>query len=81
MPAGCRPVGGIGPLNARNMIVGEALGADEAILEEPFVGQCGQLLNKMLIEAGLSRESCYITNVVKCRPVDGKKNRPPTRNW
>jgi DNA polymerase len=79
MPLGCKPVSGIGPENARIMIVGEALGETEALLEEPFVGQCGQLLDKMLKDAGLSRQECYITNRVKCRPVEGKKNRPPTK--
>lgn len=81
MPDGCRPVPGKGPLNAKIMIVGEALGGDEALLEEPFIGQSGQLLNKLLKEAGLKREEIYITNRVKCRPTDdGKKNRKPSKN-
>jgi uracil-DNA glycosylase family 4 len=80
MPDGCKPVPGIGPIGASIMIVGEALGEDESILEEPFVGQCGQLLNKILKEAGLQRELLFITNTVKCRPTeDGKKNRAPTK--
>jgi uracil-DNA glycosylase family 4 len=40
---------------------------------------CGKFLTKCLAEAGIKREDCYISNVVKCRPTDtGKKNRPPS---
>lgn len=81
MPDGCKPVPGVGLINSKIMIVGEALGEDESILEEPFVGQCGQLLNKILKAALLNREDIYITNTVKCRPTnDGKKNRPPSKD-
>lgn len=56
------------------MIIGEAPGADEVIHKKPFVGQSGQLLQKMLNAAGLSREYIYITNVMPWRPP---MNRPP----
>jgi len=69
---------GKGPRSARLMIIGEAPGADEDLLGEPFIGRCGDLLTKMLDECGVGRENTYITNVVKCRPVEGKKNRAPT---
>lgn len=75
-----RPVPGIGPINAKLFIVGEALGKDESIVEEPFVGLCGQFLTKSLEQVGIDRKRCYISNVVKCRPTDtGKKNRPPSK--
>ena len=61
------------------MLLGEAPGADEDLLGEPFVGRCGELLTKMLSECGVSRDDVYITNVVKCRPVVGKKNRAPKK--
>ena len=79
MPLGC-PVPGVGR-EATMMLVGEALGKDEAILEEPFVGQCGKLLDKLLGEAGLDRKRLFITNTVKCRPTknNGKSNRPPSK--
>lgn len=80
MPLGCKPVPGIGPNNARIMIIGEALGEDESIIGKPFQGQCGRLLNKMLEEAGIDREKTFVTNVVKCRPLKGKANRPPTKD-
>ncbi len=41
---------------------------------EPFVGPAGQLLDEMLSIIDLSRENCYIGNIVKCRPP---RNRDP----
>jgi len=59
---------GVGNLNATLMFVGEAPGADEDIQGEPFVGKAGQLLTKIIQTMGLSRESVYIANILKCRP-------------
>ncbi len=72
-------VHGQGPENATMMLIGEAPGRDEDELDEPFCGRCGDLLTKMLADAGIDRAEVFITNVVKCRPTspDGKKNRPP----
>lgn len=64
-----------GPETARLMIVGEAPGAEEDIEGVPFCGASGRLLNKMLTTVGLTREDCFVTNVVRCRPP---KNRTPT---
>ena len=61
---------------SRVMLVGEAPGADEDRMGEPFVGRSGQLLDKMLAAIGLSRqENVYIANVVPWRPPG---NRTPT---
>lgn len=83
MPYGCKPVPGVGPSDARIFIIGEALGEDEAILSKPFIGQCGKLLDKMLKEAEIDRNKCFISNTVKCRPIKTIKtrvsNRPPTK--
>jgi DNA polymerase len=57
------------------MFVGEAPGADEDRLGEPFVGRAGQLLTKMIRAMGLERSDVYIGNILKCRPPD---NRTPT---
>jgi DNA polymerase-1 len=51
------------------MIVGEAPGAREDETHKAFVGPAGQLLTSLLEEIGLTRNDCYITNAVKCRPV------------
>jgi uracil-DNA glycosylase len=65
---------GVGNPRARVVFVGEAPGADEDRLGEPFVGRAGQLLNSMLRAIDLAREDVYIANVVKCRPPG---NRDP----
>lgn len=58
-------IAGVGPDNARLMIVGEQPGDKEDLAGEPFIGPAGQLLSKALEEAGLSRETSYVTNAVK----------------
>ncbi len=64
------------------MIVGEAPGAQEDMSGLPFQGKAGELLDFMLLTAGIERKEVYITNVVKCRPftTNGKKtkNRVPS---
>ncbi len=72
---------GVGDINAELMFVGEAPGADEDEQGEPFVGRAGQLLTRIIETMGLSRQSVYITNVLKCRPdTPGQSagNRKPT---
>jgi DNA polymerase len=58
------------------VFVGEAPGATEDRTGKPFVGKAGKMLDRLLAENGLPRESIMITNTVKCRPPD---NRRPTR--
>ena len=66
---------------ARVMIVGEAPGADEDRIGQPFVGRAGQLLDRMLAAIGLGRDhpdeahSVYISNILPWRPP---VNRTPT---
>jgi uracil-DNA glycosylase len=62
--------------DAEVMLIGEAPGAEEDRLGKPFVGQSGQLLDKMLATIGLQRGSVYITNVIYWRPPG---NRSPTQ--
>ena len=72
---------GVGDINAALMFVGEAPGADEDLKGEPFVGAAGQLLTRIIGAMGLSRESVYIANILKCRPdTPGQTsgNRKPT---
>jgi len=58
------------------MLVGEAPGADEDRLGRPFVGQSGQLLDRMFASIGLNRErDFYLTNILPWRPPG---NRTPT---
>ena len=67
---------GVGNANADLMFVGEAPGADEDVQGIPFVGRAGQLLTKIIEAIGLTRDSVYIANVIKCRPP-GNRNPEP----
>jgi uracil-DNA glycosylase len=69
---------GAGPVPARLMLVGEQPGDKEDLAGEPFVGPAGSILGKALEEAGLDRETAFVTNVVKhfkWRPAPGGKRR------
>ena len=76
--AGCtQTVFGVGDEKADWLLVGEAPGAEEDRLGEPFVGQAGKLLDNMLASLGLARgRNVYIANVLKCRPP-GNRNPEP----
>ena len=67
---------GEGNPRTKLMFVGEAPGEQEDLQGRPFVGRAGQLLTKFLNLFGISRESVYITNIVKCRPP-GNRNPLP----
>jgi uracil-DNA glycosylase family 4 len=69
-----RVVFGVGSLNAKIMLIGEAPGADEDKRGEPFVGKAGELLTVMLEEVGLRRDEIFLDNIVSCRPP---QNRDP----
>jgi uracil-DNA glycosylase len=56
---------GEGPSRARMILVGEQPGNEEDLQGRPFVGPAGRLLDQALQAAGVSRESAYVTNVVK----------------
>lgn len=72
---------GVGNIHTELMFVGEAPGADEDTIGEPFVGKAGELLTKIILAMGYNRETIYIANILKCRPdtpgqISG--NRKPT---
>lgn len=68
---------GAGDPHADLLLVGEGPGADEDRLGVPFVGRSGQLLRRLVEEeTGLTRDRCYTTNVVKCRPPGNRDPRP-----
>jgi DNA polymerase len=68
---------GVGDENADWMLIGEAPGAEEDRLGDPFVGQAGRLLDNMLAAIDLHRsKNVYIANVLKCRPP-GNRNPEP----
>jgi DNA polymerase len=69
-------VPGAGAASADVMCIGEAPGAREDQLGLPFVGPAGRFLDELLSAAGLSRESVYIANIVKCRPPENRDPQP-----
>ena len=71
-----RAVPGEGPENAEIMLIGEAPGFNEDKQGRPFVGAAGQFLEKLLASANLNREDVYITNTVKCRPLNNRDPLP-----
>jgi uracil-DNA glycosylase family 4 len=69
-------VPGTGPCPAEVMVVGEAPGFNEDVQGKPFVGAAGKLLDRLLERISLSRESVYITNILKCRPPQNRDPMP-----
>lgn len=77
---------GVGDGDAKLMFIGEGPGFEEDHQGEPFIGRAGKLLNKIIESIGLSRQSVYIANIVKCHPMKDPTNpelhdndRPPTK--
>ena len=71
---------GEGDSSAELMLVGDAPGAEEDSAGRPFAGEAGDLLDKMLLAMGLSRNEVYLSSVVKCHPsspVEDGGARPP----
>lgn len=87
-PPGLKVVFGAGSIDADIFFCGEAPGGEEEMQGEPFVGPAGQLLTKMIVAMGLTRDAVYIGNILNWRPqmegrASGKSvaqvgNRPPT---
>lgn len=65
---------GVGNSNADLMVIGEAPGYNEDKQGEPFVGEAGQLLDKIMAAIDFSRNDIYIANILKHRPPN---NRDP----
>jgi DNA polymerase len=75
--SGCRGVVfGEGDPHARLMFVGEGPGRSEDEQGRPFVGAAGQLLDKIIVAIGYTREQVYIANIVKCRPPENRLPQP-----
>nr|WP_272876646.1 uracil-DNA glycosylase [Clostridium sp. Cult1] len=67
---------GYGDLNSPIILIGEAPGAKEIEIGEPFVGQAGKHFEEFLEVLNIKREDVYITNSVKYRPT---KMNPKTK--
>lgn len=58
-------VPGIGPIEPRIAIIGEAPSREEVKALTPFVGPSGKFLDMMLRDAGIARNECWVSNVCK----------------
>ena len=64
---------GEGDADAQLMFIGEGPGENEDLHGRPFVGEAGQLLDKMILAMGFSRQQVFICNIVKCRPPNNRQ--------
>lgn len=71
-----RSVMGKGNLQTGILFVAEAPGYNEDRDGVPFTGKSGELFDRLLHDAGMSREEVYITNVVKCHPPGNRDPKP-----
>jgi DNA polymerase len=67
---------GTGNPKAKLVFVGEGPGRDEDLQGEPFVGQAGKLLTRIIEAIQLTREEVYIANIIKCRPPENRNPEP-----
>ena len=58
------------------MIVGQGPGAEECEQGRPFVGKTGQMMEKYLRDAGLTRDEVSVGNALRCR-WRGTNDLPP----
>ena len=63
-------VDGVGPQPAKLIFIGEAIGETEAQTGIPFTGPAGQMFDQLLMQAGINRADCRISNICRCRPTN-----------
>jgi uracil-DNA glycosylase family 4 len=61
-----------GSLDSDILFLAEAPGADEVVHSRPLIGRSGDVFNTGIQQAGINRSRCYLTNVVKERPMNNK---------
>ena len=66
------PVIGEGPTAPKVVILGEAPGTHEVLSGRPLVGPGGRELQEALDNIQIARGDVHITDVIGCRPPDGK---------
>jgi DNA polymerase len=64
---------GVGTLDPEICFVGEAPGRQEDEQGKPFVGEAGQLLDRIIAACNMKREEVYICNIIKCRPPGNRQ--------
>jgi len=60
---------------AKLVFVGEGPEGED-LQGEPFVGQAGKLLTRIIEAIQLTREEVYIANIIKCRPPENRNPEP-----
>lgn len=78
-----RTVPGQGNPRAELMFIGEGPGFEEDRQGLAFVGRAGELLTRLIVRMGFTRDEVFIANIVKCRPTengDGLKDRKPSES-
>ena len=68
---------GQGPVPCDVMIVGEAPTIHRTDLTKPFSGNAGRLLDRILMDNGVSRDTLYLTNVIHC---SAPENESPSQS-
>jgi DNA polymerase len=66
---------GEGDLDARIMLIAQAPGEKENKNGSMFIGPSGRILDELLDNIGVSRDSLYMTNLVKCMLPKYRKPR------
>lgn len=77
-PLHCAATQGVaaeGPETAKIMLVGEQPGDQEDLQGRPFVGPAGQVLDEVLVAAGLNRSQLFLTNAVKHFKFEARAQR------
>jgi uracil-DNA glycosylase family 4 len=63
-------------MDADVLFIGEAPGMNEDKHGLPFIGNAGKFLDDMLASIDWSRDSVFVTNIVKCRPPGNRDPLP-----
>lgn len=71
-----KTVPGQGNSRPEILFIGEGPGEDEDRQGLAFVGRAGQLLTRLIVRMGFTRDKVFIANIVKCRPPNNRKPLP-----
>jgi len=75
-----KTVPGQGNNSPEILFIGEGPGEDEDLQGLAFVGRAGQLLTRLILRMGFTRDEVFIANIVKCRPPNNRKPLPEEMN-
>lgn len=75
-----KTVPGQGNSRPEILFIGEGPGEDEDRQGLAFVGRAGQLLTRLIVRMGFTRDEVFIANIVKCRPPNNRKPLPEEIN-